>query len=83
MVKSLAEFRDSYFSPNSFYDKNAKIDFFGEKMILIAFLIDFKFMWLYSCLADLEKHQTLAFLLMVDLLRILKIAHFFRFLEDF
>ena len=46
MVKSLAVFRDSYFSPNGFYVKNAKIDFFGEKMILSAFLIDFKCMWL-------------------------------------
>ena len=35
-------------------------------MILSAFLIDFKCRWLQSGLADLEKHQTLAFLLMVD-----------------
>ena len=55
MVKSLAAFRDSYFSPNSFFVKNAKIDFFGEKMILSAFLIEFKCMWLLSGLADLEK----------------------------
>ena len=41
-------------------------------MILSAFLINFK-----SGLADLEKHQTLAFLLMVDLLHIFKITHFF------
>ena len=46
MAKRLAVFRDSYNSPNSFYVKNAKIDFFGEKMILSAFLIDFKCMWL-------------------------------------
>ena len=50
-------------------------------MILSAFLI------LSLCgqsgLADLEKHQTLAFLLMVDLLRIFKIKHFWRFLKDF
>ena len=83
MVKSLAVFRDRYFSPNSFYVKNAKIDFFGEKMILSAFLIDFKCIWLLSGLADLEKHQTLGFLLMVDLLRIFKITHFWRFLKDF
>ena len=31
----------------------------------------------------LGKHQTLAFLLMVDLLRIFKITHFLRFLKDF
>ena len=83
MVKSLAVFRDSYFSPNSFYVKNGKIDFFGEKMILSAFLIDFKCMWLQSGLADLEKHQTLAFLLMVDILRIFKITHFFEIFERF
>ena len=52
-------------------------------MILSAFLIDFKCMWLQSCLADLEKHQTVAILLMVDLLRIFKITHFSRFLKDF
>ena len=75
--KSLAVFRDSYFSPISFYVKNAKIDFFLENMILSALLIDFKFMRLYSGLADLEKHQTLAFLLMVDLLRLFKITLFF------
>ena len=46
MVKSLAVFRDSFFSRNSFYVKNAKIDFFGDKMILSAVLIDFKCMWL-------------------------------------
>ena len=51
-------------------------------MILSAFLIDFKSMWLKSGLADLEKHQTLAFLLMVDLLRIFKITHFWRFLKN-
>ena len=46
MVKSLAVFWVSYFLPNSFYVKNAKIDFLGEKTILSAFLIDFKCMWL-------------------------------------
>ena len=35
-------------------------------MILSAFLINLTCMWLQSGLADLEKHQTLAFLLMVD-----------------
>ena len=35
-------------------------------MILSAFLIDLKFRWLQSGLADLEKHKTLAFLPMVD-----------------
>ena len=35
-------------------------------MILSAFLIDLKGRRLHSGLADLEKHQTLAFLLMVD-----------------
>ena len=39
-------------------------------MILSAFLIDLKSRWLQSGLADLEKHQTPTFLLMVDYLRI-------------
>ena len=52
-------------------------------MILSAFLIDLKCRWLQSVLADLEKHKTLAFLLMVDFLRIFKITHFLRFLKDF
>ena len=46
-------------------------------MILSAFLIDLKCMWQQSRLADLEKHQTLAFLLVVDFLHIFKITHFF------
>ena len=51
-------------------------------MILSAFLIDLKCRWLQpSGLADLEKHQTFAFLLMVDFLRIFKITHFLRFLK--
>ena len=50
-------------------------------MILSGFLIDLN-KWLQSGLADLEKHQTLAFLLMVDFLRIFKITHFLRFLKD-
>ena len=52
-------------------------------MILSVFLIDFKCMWLFSGLADLEKHKTLAFLLVVDLLRIFKITNFLRVLKDF
>ena len=41
-------------------------------MILSAFLIDLKCMWLQSGLAELEKHKTLAFLLMVDFYAFLK-----------
>ena len=41
-------------------------------MMLCAFLIDLKCMWLQSGLADLVKHQTLAFLLMVDFYAFLK-----------
>ena len=41
-------------------------------MTLSAFLIDLKCMWLQSGLADLEKHQTLVFLLMVDVYTFLK-----------
>ena len=51
-------------------------------MILSAFLIDLKCRLLQSDLADLEKHQTLAFLLMVDFLRIFKITHFFEIFEN-
>ena len=52
-------------------------------MILSAFLIDLKCRWLQSGLAELEKHKTLVFLLMVDFLRIFKITHVFKFLKDF
>ena len=52
-------------------------------MILSGFLIDLKCRWLQSGLADLEKHKTLAFLLLVDFLRIFKITHFMKFLKDF
>ena len=52
-------------------------------MILSAFLIDLKCRWLQSGLADLEKHQILAFLLIVDFLRIFKITHFFEIFERF
>ena len=48
-------------------------------MVFSAFFIDLKCRWLQSGLADLEKHQTLAFLLMVYFLRIFKIAHFLDF----
>ena len=50
-------------------------------MISSAFLIDLKYRLLQSGLADLEKHQPLAFLLMVDFLCILKITHFLDFLK--
>ena len=52
-------------------------------MILSAFLIDLKCRWLQSGLDDLEKHKTLAFLFMVDFLRIFKITHFLKILKDF
>ena len=45
-------------------------------MISSAFSIDFMCRWLQSGLVDLEKHQTLAFLLMVEFLQIFKITHF-------
>ena len=76
MGKSLAVFRDSCFSLDNFRLKMQKSTVFGEKMILSAFLIVLKCRWLQSGLADLEKHTTLAFLLMVDFLRIFKITHF-------
>ena len=43
-----------------------KSSVFGENMILSAFLIDLKCKWLQSGQAALEKHQTLAFLLILD-----------------
>ena len=46
-------------------------------MILSVFLINLKCRWLQSGLAELEKHKPLAFLLMVDFLRIFKLTHFF------
>ena len=54
-----------------------------KKMISSAFLIDLKRRWLQSGLADLEKHQTLSFLLMVDFLSIFKITHFFKIFGRF
>ena len=48
----------------------------SEKIILSAILISLKCM---SGLANLEKHQTYAFLLIVDFLRIFKLTHFFEF----
>ena len=77
--KKIAVFRDSCFSLHSFKVENAKIDCFGEKMILSAFLIELRCRWLQSGLADLEKHQTLAFLLMVVFLSILKYYIFLDF----
>ena len=41
-------------------------------MILRAFFIDLKCMWLQSGLSDLEKHKILLFLLMVDFYALLK-----------
>ena len=64
--KSLAVFWDGCFLLHSFGVKNAKIECFGEKMILSAFLINLKCWWLQSGLADFEKHQTPASLLMVQ-----------------
>ena len=52
-------------------------------MILSAFLIELKCRWLQSGLADFEKHQTFAFLLMVDFVRIFEITHFLRVFQDF
>ena len=48
-------------------------------MILRAFLIDLKGRRLQSGLVDMEKHQTLAFLLMVNILHIFKITLFLDF----
>ena len=50
-------------------------------MILSEFLIDLKCRWLHSGLANMEKHQTIAILSMVDFLCIFKMTHFFRFLK--
>ena len=63
--KSLAVFRAAVFHSIVFRLKMQKLTFVLEKMILSAFLIDLKCRWLQSGLADLEKHQTLASLLIV------------------
>ena len=49
-----------------------------KKMILSAFWMKLKCKWLQSGLANLVKHQTLAFLLMADFLRIFEITHVLR-----
>ena len=64
--KRLAVFRDSCFSLQCFRLKTQKSTVLEKKMILSAILIDLKCTWLQSDLADLEKHQTFAFLLMID-----------------
>ena len=43
--------------------KNAKINYFEEKMGLECSLIKLKFGWLQTCLTDMEKHKTLEMLL--------------------
>ena len=48
-----------------------------ERKCFECIVIDLKCRWLQSDRADLEKHQTLAFL--VDFLRIFKIAHLLDF----
>ena len=81
--KSLVVFRGSCFSLHSFKVKNAKIDFFGEKKYFECIFDRFEVQVVTVWSSRLEKHQTLAFLLMVEFLRIFKITHFLRFLKDF
>ena len=50
-------------------------------MIFECIFDRFEVQVLHSGLADLEKHQTLAFLLMIDFLRIFKITPFLSFLK--
>ena len=61
MGKSLAVIRDSCFSFIVFRLKMQKWTVLDKKMILSAFLIDLKVMWLQSGPVDMEKHQTLAY----------------------
>ena len=65
MGKSLAVFRDSCFSFIVFRLKMQKWTIL-DKNYFECILIDLKCRWLQSGLVDMEKHQTLAFLLMVD-----------------
>ena len=81
MGKNIAVFRDSCFYAIVFRLKIQKSYAFEKKMILSAFWIKLKCRWLQSGLADLEKHQTLAFLLMADFFSIFEITHFLRFLK--
>ena len=66
MGKSLAVFRAAVFHSIVLRLKMQKSTFLKRKNILSAFLIDLKCRWLQSGLTDSEKHQTLAFLLMVE-----------------
>ena len=76
MGKSLAAFRAAVFHSIVLRLKMQKSTFLEKKIILSAFLVDLKCRWLQSGLADSEKHLTLAFLLMVEFLRIFRITHF-------
>ena len=46
--------------------KNAKINFFEEKMDLSVVFIESKFGLLQTCLSDMKKHETLEMLLRAD-----------------
>ena len=64
--------------------KNAKIDFFKEKMVLrVFFIIKLTFRWLQTGLSDLKKHPNIESLLMVDFYAFLKMLHFSKFFEIF
>ena len=52
-------------------------------MVLRVVFIKLTLRWLQTGLSDLQKHQTIEILLMVDFLRILKMLHFLKIFEIF
>ena len=71
-VKVKQYFGTAVFHSIVFWLKMQKSTVLEKKIILSGVLIDLKCMWLQYGLADLEKHQTLAVLLIVNFSRIFK-----------
>ena len=61
--------------------KNAKIDFFKEKLVLRVVFIKLTFKWLQTDLYDLK--NTIEILFMVEFFAFLKMLHFSKFFRDF
>ena len=76
--KSLALFRNSFLLLQSFWVKNAKIDFFKEKMVLSVVFIKLKCRWLQTDLSDLKHNKAIEFLLMVGFYYLEKNIAFFQ-----
>ena len=61
MGKQLEVFLTVFFYFKIFVVKNAKIDFFKEKMVLRVVFIKLTFRWLQTGLSDLKKTNNLTF----------------------